>query len=85
MATLTIRNLEDDLERRLRVAADAQGVSVEEHVHALLRQVTASNEGEIAPELPSGQRLRAIFADLGGVELELPIRNAPIRDVSIIE
>lgn len=85
MTTLTIRNVEDDLERRLRVAADARGVTIEEHVHALLREMTASNEVESVSELPPGQRLRAIFADLGGVELDVPARNSPIRSVAIGE
>jgi len=85
VGTLTIRNVEQDLERRLRIAAAAQGVSIEDHVHALLRQVSASTDGDPSVGLPAGQRLQALFADLGGIELELPARSAPIRDVAIGE
>lgn len=32
MAVLTIRNIDDELKRRLRIAAAERGVSMEEHV-----------------------------------------------------
>jgi plasmid stability protein len=39
MASLTIRNLEDDLKLRLRIRAAQHGRSMEEEVQDILRQV----------------------------------------------
>ena len=39
MASLTIRNLEDDLKLRLRIRAAQHGRSMEEEVRDILRQV----------------------------------------------
>ena len=72
MASITVRNLDDGLKRRLRIRAAENGRSMEQEVRDILR--TALNE-----ESPSGKefidRIRARFAELGGVELELPPRG----------
>jgi plasmid stability protein len=39
MASITIRNLDDDLKRRLRVRAAENGRSMEEEAREILRQV----------------------------------------------
>jgi len=74
MATLTVRNLDADVKRRLRVRAARNGRSMEEEVRQIL---AASVEPRVAE--PSGAELyravRAIVEPLGGVELDLPPRE----------
>jgi plasmid stability protein len=72
MASLTIRNLEDDLKRRLRLRAAAHGRSMEEEVREILRWVVA----EPPPPHNLADAIRARVAPLGGVDLELPAREA---------
>ncbi|WP_444452232.1 FitA-like ribbon-helix-helix domain-containing protein [Rhodobacter capsulatus] len=76
MASITIRNLDDDVKRRLRVRAAEHGRSMEEEVRDILRLSVA------APEMPRnlGQAVHARFAALGGVDLQPPSRG-PMRDL----
>ncbi len=66
MGSLTIRNIDDALKRRLRVRAAEHGRSMEEEVRALLRTY-------LPAELPAtgglGSEIHALFAPLGGVDL----------------
>lgn len=75
MASITIRNLEDDLKRRLRIRAAEHGRSMEEEVREILRQAI----GEGAPPRNLAAAIRARVAPLGGVDLELPPRE-PARE-----
>ena len=76
MATMTIRNLDDDLKMQLRVRAARHGQSMEEEVRSILRNA-------VKTEPLSGQSLvdsiRAMVEPYGGIELELPPRE-PQRD-----
>lgn len=75
MASITIRNLDDRLKRRLRVRAAEHGRSMEEEAREILRQAVG------ATDMPRnlGQAIHARFAAIGGVELELPKRG-PMRE-----
>ena len=67
MASITIRNLEDDGKRRLRIRAAEHGRSMEEEAREILRQV-------VGPERPAhnlAAAIRARIVPLGGVELDL--------------
>lgn len=75
MASITIRNLDDGLKRRLRVRAAEHGRSMEEEAREILRQAVG---GVTAPR-NLGQAIHARFAAIGGVELELPVRG-PMRE-----
>jgi plasmid stability protein len=75
MASITIRNLEDDLKRRLRVRAAEHGRSMEEEVREILRHVVT----EPAPQRNLAAAIRSRVAALGGVELDLPPRD-PMRE-----
>ena len=75
MASITIRNLDDALKRRLRIRAAEHGRSLEEEVREILRQAV----GKVAPPKDLGRAIHARFAALGGVELGLPVRG-PIRE-----
>ena len=76
MASITIRNLQDGLKRRLRIRAAHHGRSMEEEVRQILNNVL-SQEPSAPVNLASAIRSR--FAPLGGAELELPSRE-PMRD-----
>ena len=69
MASITIRNLDDEVKTRLRVRAAGNGRSMEEEVRLILRQAVYEPRGNLAAAI------RARIAPLGGVELELPPRE----------
>ena len=75
MASITIRNLDDDIKHRLRVRAAEHGRSMEEEAREILRRVM----GEAAPPRNLAASIRARLAPLGGVELDLPVRE-PMRE-----
>lgn len=76
MATLTIRDLDDDLMSCLRARAARNGQSMEEEARSILCDA-------LRAELSSGRSLvdsiRARVEPYGGFELELPPRE-PQRD-----
>ena len=72
MASITIRNLDDDVKTRLRVRAAGHGRSMEEEVRIILREVV--NGGNAGPR-DLVTFTRECFAPLGGVELDLPPRG----------
>ena len=74
MASITIRNLEDDLKRRLRMRAPEHGRSMEEEAREILRQVV----GEAGPPRNLAAAISARVAPLRGVDLDLPARK-PMR------
>ena len=72
MASITIRNLDDDVKTRLRVRAAEHHRSMEEEARIILRDAVT--------DCRAGPRKLATFtcqcfASLGGVELELPARG----------
>ena len=75
MASITVRNLEEELKRRLRVRAAENGRSMEEEVRVILR-TALYNQPPAQKNLAAA--IRARFAPLGGVELEIPPRS-PMR------
>ncbi|WP_419926681.1 FitA-like ribbon-helix-helix domain-containing protein [Candidatus Poriferisocius sp.] len=78
MASITIRNLDDEVKIRLRIRAASHGRSMEEEARQILRDAVEQSVGPT--NLAAAIRER--FAHLGGVELELPSREAmpePLR------
>jgi plasmid stability protein len=81
MASLTIRNLDDPLKTRLRIQAAVHGRSMEEEARTILRAALnreAPRHGNLAAAI------RACFTQSGGVDLELPPREA-MRDPPTLE
>jgi plasmid stability protein len=72
MASITIRNLDDDIKQRLRVRAAVHGRSMEEEVRDILRRVMTTE----APPRNLAAAIRARVAPADRAELELPIREA---------
>lgn len=78
MATMTIRNLDDDLKARLRIRAARHGQSMEEEARSILRAALANRvEDDSGASLYAA--IRAHVEPFGGVDLELPLRE-PQRD-----
>lgn len=75
MASLTIRNLDDDLKQRLSVRAAVHGHSMEEEARRILRNALA----EPAAPRNLAAAIHARMAPLGGVDLEIEPRE-PMRD-----
>jgi plasmid stability protein len=77
MGTLTIRQLDERTHARLRRRAAEHGRSVEAEVRAIL---------DAAVNLPEQNlllSLHASFADVGGVDLEVPSRTDEPRPVDL--
>jgi len=70
MASLTIRNLEDDTKERLRVRAAQNGRSMEEEARAILGGAVAA-----ASASDLWDRTFALFAGAEGVDLGAPTRD----------
>lgn len=81
MATLTIRNLDDELKARLRVHAALHGHSMEEEARLILRRGLTGG----GVEAGLGQRIHQRFVALGDVNLELPARTEPPRAADLPE
>jgi len=76
MASITIRNLDNETKSRLRIRAARHQRSMEEEARTVLRQALAVPD---APAVSLVAAIRRRFQPLGGVELELP-KRAPIRE-----
>jgi antitoxin FitA len=72
MASITIRNLEDDIKQRLRVRAAQHGRSMEEEAREILRR----EMGEGAPARNLAAAIRARIAPFGGVDLAILPRES---------
>jgi antitoxin FitA len=69
MASIMIRNLDEDVKRRLRIRAARHGRSMEAEVRAIL-------EDSVHQQDNFAEALIGAFSELGGVELDLPARAA---------
>ena len=76
MASITIRNLDDQVKAGLRMRAAGNGRSMEEEARIILRQAVQQDG---LPEKGLGTALYELFRPLGGVDLELPPRE-PMRE-----
>ena len=72
MATITIRQLDEKTKTKLRVRAAHHGRSMEEEAREILRAAltTSPAQGNLAASI---QRR---FASFGGIEIDLPRRDA---------
>lgn len=75
MATVTIRGLDDETRRRLRVRASSKGRSMEAEVREILRQAVSSEPNSEG----LGSRIHALFADLDAGDFAPPERSEEAR------
>ncbi len=76
MASLTIRNLDDETKERLRVRAAHRRRSMEDEARTILREAVADDPH---PVVDLADAVRRRFESLGGADLTLPRRD-PIRE-----
>jgi plasmid stability protein len=74
MATIMVRNLDEDVKRQLRMRAARHGRSMEAEVRAILEESVRRQDS-------FAETLMGTFGELGGVELELPARTAQPRSL----
>jgi plasmid stability protein len=85
MATLTIRNVDETVKRRLQVRAALNGRSMEAEARAALAEFVVSIPASLEPEEDLGTAIRKLFAAFGGVELEIPPRHKSHRPIPTFE
>jgi len=73
MGSITIRNLDDETKERLRVRAAHRRRSMEEEARNILREALDADT-TLPRNLAVAVRNR--FAALGGVDLEVPVRES---------
>ena len=75
MNNLTIRNVPDEVHLAIKAQARLHGRSTEAEVREILRRAATPPEAG----LRMGDELAALGALFGGIELELPPRDTPMR------
>jgi antitoxin FitA len=70
MATLTVRNLDDEVRNKLRVRAAKAGRSMEDEVRVILREAVMTGDPAAVWSVA-----RTHFSGDDGVDLELPTRE----------
>jgi antitoxin FitA len=81
VAAVSVRDLDDEVKRRLRLRAARHGRSMEAEIRAIL--VAAVSEPEGSEGLFTAIMDR--FGGIGGVELDLPPRSTPVRAADLGE
>ena len=76
MTSLTILNLDEELQRRLCMRAAENGRSMEQEARAILREAL---DEDAVPTKKLGTAIHERFKPFGGVELEIPSRE-PMRE-----
>ena len=76
MASITVRNLDDEVKHKLRIRAAEHGCSMEAEVREILSEAVNSTP---RPRKGLGTRIHERFKAIGGIDLELPKRG-PMRE-----
>lgn len=71
MATLTIRNLDEDLKRKLRIRGAEHNRSMEAEARDILQKALRSSNAKTG----MASMIREIIAPTGGIDLKLPDRS----------
>lgn len=75
MSAVSIRNLDDRVKERLRLRAARHGRSMEAEMRAILTESVREPGDDEGLDLALSRR----FAELGGVELDIPARGTRPR------
>jgi plasmid stability protein len=81
MASITIRNLDDELKRRLRIRSAEHGRSMEDEARDILRTNLCREDH---PQANLADTIRRRFAGIGNTELPIPPRE-PIHEPPDLE
>ena len=81
MATLTVRDFDDELKAQLRVRAAENGRSMEAEVRAILADALTRPISTVG----MGSRIRQRFSEVAAAPLELPARTEPARGAEFPE
>ena len=76
MVALTIRNIDLDLKRQIKILAANNDRSMEAEAHELLKRAAFA----VAPQKNIGQAIRDSVAKFGGLDLDIPPRTEFPRD-----
>jgi plasmid stability protein len=82
MGSITIRKLDPALKETLRIRAAQHGHSMEAEVRSILQ--AALKAPARGPESNLYERIRALVDPVGGIDLELPLRE-PARDPPLLD
>ena len=81
MARITIRNLDEEIMRKIRLRAIENGRSMEEEAHTILHHALAKDP---MPEKGLGTAIHQLFKTASGIEPEIsprqPMRKSPSFD-----
>ncbi len=77
VASITVRNLDESLKKRLRIRAAENGRSMEQEARDILR---AALDEDGSPARGLGTAIHGLFEPLGGVDLSIPPRE-PMREL----
>ena len=84
MATLTIRNLDDETKQALRFRAASHGVSMEQEARVILKNVVLSDGSDSKYGEGSGESwyrsIRKLVEPHGGFDLDIPPRSKSMRE-----
>ena len=79
MASITVRNLQTDTKRKLKIRAAMNGRSMEQEAREILKSALAQTSKR---KTNLAERIHDIFGPIGGVELErLPREPIPDPDL----
>ena len=73
IASITVRQLDDKLKRKLRVRAAENGHSMEEEARIILRRVLDRPPAQ--PATRFGTAIHELFEPFGDIELDIPSRE----------
>jgi plasmid stability protein len=85
MATITIRNLDEKIKRRLQVRAALNGRSMEAEAREVLTGLVQDQPDPGALREDLGTAIHNRFAALGGVDLEIPPRQFAANPTTVID
>ena len=77
MATITIRNLDETVKRKLQVRAALNGRSMEAEAREMITGFVSKRH--VAPRVGLGTAIHKRFAAVGGVDLQIPPRRFSSR------
>lgn len=80
MASLTVRNIEEETKQKLRLRAARHGKSLEEEVRMILRSAATDLSEPTARHTNLYDAIRELVEPYGGFEIDLPERSKSTRD-----